>query len=183
MTKQSFNISSNIIREIILPRSSKKEINTGKNFANLRQIFNSIILSSWYKKNLKEALLNQIYAYKSKVKGIDLNDPTIKEQIYQQYLKAYKKGVFNYIKEDVNTADGQTIPRKYFSGGINEATWQANPATPTTDPAVLAKSLPLDNQLVDFATLADAHSEKPDYLAMSEQEAREIIARKPHGVI
>ena len=34
--------------------------------------------------------------------------PTIKEQIYQQYLKAYKKGVFNYIKEDINTVNGET---------------------------------------------------------------------------
>ena len=39
------------------------------------------------------------------------------EQIYQQYLKAYKKGVFNYIKEDAQP-DGQTVPRKYFSGGF-----------------------------------------------------------------
>ena len=38
------------------------------------------------------------------------------EEIYQQYLKAYKKGVFNYIREDA-TPDGQIIPRKYFSGG------------------------------------------------------------------
>ena len=108
-------LASQIIKEIVLPEL-EKEINTGKNFANLRQIFNSVILSSWYKKNLKEALLNEVYADKDKVKGIDLNDPTIKEQIYEQYLKAYKKGVFNYIKEDVNTA-GDTIPRKYFSGG------------------------------------------------------------------
>ena len=63
---------------------------SGKNFANLRQVFNSIILASWYKKNLKQALLNQVYADQSKVKGIDLNDPTIKEKIYEQYLKTYK---------------------------------------------------------------------------------------------
>jgi len=95
------SIGANIIKQIILPQL-EQEVNHGKNFANLRQIFNSIILSSWYKRNLKEALLNQFYANKSKVNGINLNDPTVKQQIYEQYLKAYKKGVFNYIKEDVN---------------------------------------------------------------------------------
>src|SRR5207253_638842 len=61
-------------------------------------------------------LLNQIYADKSMVKGVNLSDPSVQEKIYQQYLKAYKKGVFNYIKEDTQ-GNGQVPPRKYFSGG------------------------------------------------------------------
>ncbi len=113
----SHSIASNIIKQIILPEL-EKEVNQGQNFANLRQIFNSIILASWYKRSLKEALLNQVYANKDKVKGINLNDPTVKERIYEQYLKAYKKGVFNYIKEDINASNGETMPRKYFSGGV-----------------------------------------------------------------
>jgi hypothetical protein len=110
------NLGSQIVREIVLPEI-EKEVNTGKNFSALRQIFNSLVLASWYKKNLKEALLNQVYSDKSTVKGVNLSDPSVKERIYQQYLKAYKKGVFNYIKEDA--ADGQAIPRKYFSGGFD----------------------------------------------------------------
>ena|GEM_PF-5540237 len=109
-------LGSQIVREIVLPEL-EKEVNAGKNFAMLRQIFNSLILASWYKKNLKESLLNQVYADKSTIKGVNLSDPSIKEQIYQQYLEAYKKGVFNYIKED-SKSDGQSIPRKYFSGGF-----------------------------------------------------------------
>jgi len=114
--QDTHTIASQIVRKIILPQL-EQEVNTGKNFANLRQIFNSIILSSWYKNNLKQSLLNQVYADKSRIKGIDLNDPNVKEEIYQQYLKAYKKGVFNFIKEDINSS-GQSVPRKYFSGGI-----------------------------------------------------------------
>ncbi len=108
-------LASQVIREIIIPEL-EKEINTGKNFANLRQIFNSIILASWYKKNLKQSLLNEVYSDKAKVKGIDIKDKTIKQQIYQRYLQAYKRGVFNYIK-DTGT-QGVSEPRKYFSGGI-----------------------------------------------------------------
>lgn len=112
--EESHSITSKIIRSIILPEL-EKEVNTGKNFANLRQIFHSMILAAWYKKNFKEALLNQVYSNKDKINGVDVADKTVKEKIYNKYLKAYKKGVFNYIKEDIQ--NGQTIPRKYFSGG------------------------------------------------------------------
>src|SRR5207253_8688964 len=105
------NVGSQIVRQIVLPEL-EKEVNQGQNFANLRQIFHSMILAAWYKKNLKEALLNQVYSNKAKINGVDTEDKTIKEQIYQEYLKAYKKGVFNYIKEDIT--NGQTVPRKYF---------------------------------------------------------------------
>ncbi len=108
-------MTSQIIRDVILPEL-EKEVNTGKNFANLRQIFNSIILASWYKNNLKASLLNEAYSNKGMVKGIDLADKTIKARIYERYLQAYKKGVFNYIKEENAT---QTPPRKYFSGGMD----------------------------------------------------------------
>jgi len=145
------SIGANIVRQIILPEL-EKEVNAGKNFANLRQIFNSIILASWYKRNLKQALLNQAYADRSKVKGINLNDPTVKEQIYEQYLKAYKKGVFNYIKEDVNAA-GETMPRKYFSGGTVATEPNLDVREDASAAMVLASSLS-DRAMVDFATLA-----------------------------
>jgi curved DNA-binding protein CbpA len=40
------------------------------------------------------------------------------EFIYQQYLKAFKKGVYNYIKEEPDPMTNQVMPRKYFSGGV-----------------------------------------------------------------
>ncbi len=110
-------LGSQIVREIVLPEI-EKEVNQGKNFSTLRQIFNSLILAIWYKKNLKEALLTQVYADKSTVNGVIASGAKqSREQIYEQYLKAYKKGVFNYIKEDAQP-DGQSVPRKYFSGGV-----------------------------------------------------------------
>jgi len=111
-------IGSQVIREIILPEL-EKEVNEGKNFANLRQMFSGMILATWYKKALKESLLGKVYADRAKVKGID-QDPKNNEAIYHQYLKAFKKGVFNYIKEDVDKYTNETIPRKYFSGGFTE---------------------------------------------------------------
>ena len=106
-----------VIREVIIPEI-EKEVNAGKNFANLRQIYNSMILATWYKKNLRESVLGRVYMDKNKVKGIDLSDRDMKEKIYNQYLEAFKKGVYNYIKEDYDPVTRDIIPRMYFSGGM-----------------------------------------------------------------
>ena len=39
--------------------------------------------------------------------------------IYQRYLQAFKKGVYNYIKEEADPITQETVPRKYFSGGFD----------------------------------------------------------------
>ncbi|MBF0489767.1 MAG: 50S ribosomal protein L11 methyltransferase [Candidatus Omnitrophica bacterium] len=142
------NLGSNIIREIIIPELTK-EINEGKNFAQLRQVYNSLILATWYKKKIKESILSQVYEDKNKVAGVGFEDvgagskpaqeqraglpagqaglepaPTVLDvtTIYKQYLTAFKKGVYNYIKEESDPVTQQPTPRKYFSGG-----WTALP--------------------------------------------------------
>jgi len=115
--KKLSRVSAEVIREVIVPEI-EKEINTGENFAKLRQVYHSLILAKWYKERLKSSLLNQSYADQKKVKGVDLSDRTFKEKIYQQYMESFKKGVFNYIKEDYDSISQEIIPRKYFSGGL-----------------------------------------------------------------
>jgi len=112
---KAHTIGSQAIREIILP-ALEKEVNEGKNFAMLRQVYSGMLLAAWFKRTLKESILGRIYADKTKLKGVDQN-PMNNEAIYQRYLGAYKKGVFNYIKEDVDRYTNQPVPRKYFSGG------------------------------------------------------------------
>ncbi len=108
-------VASKVIRQVVLP-AIEKEVNEGKNFAPLRQVYSSMLLAAWYKRALKESLLGRVYADKSKVKGVD-QDPRANQAIYEQYLQAFKKGVFNYIKEENDPYTQQVIPRKYFSGG------------------------------------------------------------------
>ncbi len=110
--------TTNIFRETILP-SIEKEINEGKDFAAVRQVYNSVILAAWYKQALKESLLGRVYADQAKVAGVDIDDQDMKERVYAQYLEAFKKGAYNFIKEEED-ASGELIPRKYFSGGIAE---------------------------------------------------------------
>ena len=147
--KDTNQLGNQIVREIVIPQLTK-EVNENKNFAQLRQIYNSLILATWYKKKIKDSILHLVYLDKNKTAGIDiystLNKQTNKQTnpslslsgappqansqiidvqlIYQLYLKAFKKGVFNYIKEETLPIPGMPskkqgiFPRKYFSGGM-----------------------------------------------------------------
>ena len=134
-------LGSQIVRAIILPEL-EKEINSGEQFAKLRQIYSSLILAKWYKTNLRQSILNRAYADQKKIAGVDVEDKTVKEKIYQQYLEAFNKGVFNYIREDIDATTQEMIPRKYFSGGFKMQT----PLQIETDPAVLA-GVPTETKL------------------------------------
>src|SRR3989338_10469324 len=62
----------------------------------------------------------------------------IKEKIYQQYIEAFKKGVYNYIKEDHDPYMQKNIPRKYFSGGfVVPQEFEAKGLKASSDPASL----------------------------------------------
>ncbi len=111
-------VTTEIIRSTILP-AIEKEVNEGENFSMLRQIYYSMILAVWYKTNLKQSILNKVYIDKNKTAGVDIEDKNVKDKIYSQYLEAFKKGVYNYIKEDYDLATQSVVPRKYFSGGTN----------------------------------------------------------------
>ena len=117
------SIASKIIKEIVLPEL-EREVNQGQNFAPLRQVYSGMLLAAWFKRTLKQSLLAQIYANKGKLQGLSTVIPAKAgiqnmeiESIYQQYLQAYKKGVFNFIKDDTDRLTKERIPRKYFSGG------------------------------------------------------------------
>ncbi|MEW5894416.1 MAG: hypothetical protein AB1650_01475 [Candidatus Omnitrophota bacterium] len=124
-------LQTQMIREILIPEITR-EVNEGKTFANLRQIMQSALLAYWYKKNLRESLLGQIYVDKSKTRGVDTQDKTINRKIYEQYIEAFKKGAYNYIKEDFDPVSKQIIPKEYFSGGTTVDFDGAMLVTPTT---------------------------------------------------
>ncbi|MBF0510708.1 MAG: hypothetical protein HQL13_00095 [Candidatus Omnitrophica bacterium] len=111
---------SQIVREIVIPELTK-EVNENENFARLRQVYHSLILATWYKKKIKDSILDQVYVDKNKVMGVHVDDNRQINDIYQMYLKAFKKGVFNYVKEQIDTKTQEFVPRKFFSGGLSLA--------------------------------------------------------------
>lgn len=111
-------LTSQIVRDIVLPEL-EKEVNEGKSFATLRQVYHSFILATWFKQTLKESILNKKYSDQKKTDGLTIANTNETNEIYAKYLEAYKKGVCNMIKVERDSYTNKNIPRKYFSGGMN----------------------------------------------------------------
>lgn len=110
-------VTADVVREVIIPEI-EKEVNEGRTFANLRQIFNAVILAAWYKNALRQSLLGQLYVNQKKVEGIEHQDPQAAQKIYNRYLEAFKLGVYDFIKDEYDPNTQEVMPRKYFSGGV-----------------------------------------------------------------
>ncbi|MBF0388099.1 MAG: hypothetical protein HQL20_09655 [Candidatus Omnitrophica bacterium] len=115
---EALKITRQVMREVIVP-AIEKEVNEGKNFTPVRQAYSGMLLATWYKRSLKETILGKLYADQGKVKGVEQDDPARNREIYDQYVTAFKKGVFNIIREDVERYTKEVIPRQYFSGGLH----------------------------------------------------------------
>lgn len=112
-------LAKSVIREVIVPEI-EREVNQGRHFAELRQMFQAMILAAWYKEALKDALLNQVYSDRGKTGGVLARDPQSAQKIYERYLQSFRQGVFDYIREEYDS-QGLPVPRKYFSGGVDGA--------------------------------------------------------------
>ncbi|MBF0594740.1 MAG: S8 family serine peptidase [Candidatus Omnitrophica bacterium] len=113
-------IAKQVIRDIVIPQL-EQEVNEGANFAPLRQVYYSLILALWFKRHMKDSILGRKYVDQNKIQGIERTGLSqgSPEIIYQQYLQAFKQGVYNYIKEESDPLTLETLPRKYFSGGFS----------------------------------------------------------------
>jgi len=154
-------LAKNILQAIVIPELSK-EVNNDKNFATLRQIYNSLILATWYKKRIKDSILAQVFEDKNKIAGVNIVDPQEKQKIYERYLKAFKKGVYNYIKEEPDPVTQELVPRKYFSGGVNMENFSdlAMAIKPIRSASNLSKLMKGNPALVEI--ISQIQQEKPD---------------------
>ena len=115
-TQAANRVASDVMREVVVPKITE-DINQGKNFATLRQIYYSLILAKWFKDKFKESFYKH-YINQKKIKGIDIHDPQAKEKIYNLYTQAFQKGIYNYIKREEDPATKRQVRRRYFSGGV-----------------------------------------------------------------
>ncbi|MEI8011474.1 MAG: hypothetical protein WCI27_03180 [Candidatus Omnitrophota bacterium] len=113
----SNDVPQQILRDLIIP-ILENEVNEGQNFAQLRQVYNSLILATWYKRKVKSSVIGQTYVDQNKTSGIDIVDKSENEKIWSRYVDAFKKGVFDLIKEEKDPMTQELFPRKYFSGGV-----------------------------------------------------------------
>lgn len=107
-----------VLREIVIPEI-EREVNEGKYFEQLRQMYHAAILAIWFKRHLQKHIINSVYTNQKKIEGIQIEEKQIGRQVYQQYMEALKKGAYNLIVEEYDPISNASIPRKYFSGGFS----------------------------------------------------------------
>ncbi|MBF0330726.1 MAG: hypothetical protein HQL17_02225 [Candidatus Omnitrophica bacterium] len=161
------DLAKELIREIILP-AIEKEVNEGKNFAQLRQVYHSLILAIWFKDKIKESVLGKAYIDQDKVAGVDIEDKAAKEKIWAQYVEAFKKGAYNYIKEDVDAVTQQPVSRKYFSGGAGLYATRSI-ISKTNDPAQLPQGIS-DRSMIVEANFKLMYDRQLEWRSKTKQE-------------
>src|SRR3989338_2623589 len=114
--KELNQYSTQLIRELILPRLTQK-VNSSKDYANLRQVYYSLILARWFKSRFQGK--NSGYASlidRHELAGLTSKSGWDKTTYLNQYKTSFSQGEYN-IKEPVYGQAGQSI-RSYFSGGF-----------------------------------------------------------------
>jgi hypothetical protein len=159
------NDAADAFRQHILPVIDK-EVNTGKNFAQLRQVYYSLVLATWFKKKFQESFYKN-YINQKKIAGIDINDKSAKDKIYALYCEAFQKGVYNYTKKErvgVNNYSSaiKITKRQYFSGGeIFVGTGAATSVTSVTERTEEA-TMPTQGVFVHTAPASTATDSAPN---------------------
>ena len=115
--KELNKYSTQLIRELILPKLTQ-EINTSKKYAQLRQVFFSLILSRWFKDKFRGKpgqYSNLIDSHN--LDNLTSKEPWSKDHYFNEYKKSFQQGEYN-LKEQITTPTGQLI-RSYVSGGTD----------------------------------------------------------------
>ena len=169
-------------KQIILPLINK-DINQGKNFAQLRQIYNAVVLGLWFKNKFKDSFY-RYYFNKETVSGIDTADKSSKDKIYALYVEAFKKGVYNYVKrERISQTVGQKITkRSYFSGGVVPTPDSLDVTTQNSARAGIAddRAVGVEVKLVPDGQAAGAVQVKPDSLESVDIDSFDKVFINPY---
>jgi len=119
-------IATDSFKKHILPLI-EEDVNHGENFVPLRQLCSAVILAAWFKHRLGRLVeqqaakgsLSRSFFDKGKIKGAEGSNASVKEQIYQKYLKVYTKGAYDYVKSEEDPVLKKRVKRNYFSGGVD----------------------------------------------------------------
>lgn len=178
--------ASQALRDVVLPVLAE-EINAGEHFAFLRQAYHSLILAAWYKKKMTQSILAQTYVDQNKVQGTETADTAITiAHVYDRYVEAFKKGVYNLIKEEPDPIRHVPVPRKYFSGGMHfgENLDQAMIIVQTMSPGQIAReglmAIHVDMQT---AGLTQAHEQWAAYIKEKKwEEYEDLLNQVPNDI-
>lgn len=174
------DIARDVLREIVVPLL-EEEINTGRNFFRLRQVYQSLALAAWYKRQITDSLIAAAYVNRRKISGLSSGSHANPVDIWTAYVNAFKKGVFDVIAQD--SFDGsEELPRRYFSGGFSfdniEAHISSDGAMPADEMAGRAGL-----RVIDTFLGAVRVSEQEERLERQEQEETRALEEETDAIL
>jgi len=118
--KELQDFSSELMEELILPALNKR-VNSSYTYADLRDVYQALILALWYKQNFssQDALLQSVNF--GILKELEDDYTFSPDEIYQEYLRSFKNGEYSF-REPAPFSDfsyASVSVRHYFSGGVD----------------------------------------------------------------
>lgn len=119
--KELQDFTSELIEELVLPQLNKR-INEAYSYADLRDVYNALILAHWYKDKFGSGYnsLLQTITYQV-LDDVETDYISTPNEIYQSYLKSIKEGQYSFSETEASGGPFCTIitTRHYFSGGVD----------------------------------------------------------------
>jgi hypothetical protein len=115
--KELNEYAAELSRSLVIPRLTR-EVNTAKRYAQLRQVYYSLILAQWFKHKFygKGGYYSWLINRKE-LSGLTSSRSWSAGEYFDAYRKSFANGEFN-IQERVYSVYGQSL-RSYLSGGIS----------------------------------------------------------------
>ena len=127
---QAFHLTEQDIREIseigsavfddVLIPVVEKEVNEGRQFAVIRQIYQCFVLATWYKETLQDNIMTRFYADQYKISGQQFESGTSfsVEDIHARYVQSLADPVYHLTSKMDDPVSGGVMYHQVSGGGI-----------------------------------------------------------------
>lgn len=119
--KELQDFTSELMEELVLPQLNKR-INEAYSYADLKDVYNALILAHWYKDKFGSGYNSLLQTVNYQVLDDVETDYTFTpNEIYQSYLKSIKEGQYSFSETETSGGPSCMIitTRHYFSGGVD----------------------------------------------------------------
>lgn len=115
------DFAPSLMEELVLPELNKR-VNEAYAYADLREVYNALILAQWYKQKFNpytDSLLRTVNF--DILQDTEINYSYSPEQIYYDYIESLKQGEYSFTEKDAFASPFYTVitTRHYFSGGVD----------------------------------------------------------------
>ena len=119
--KELQDFTSELMEELVLPQLNKR-INEAYSYADLRDVYNALILAHWYKDKFGSGYNSLLQTVNYQVlDDVETDYTSTPNEIYQSYLKSIKEGQYSFSETETSGGPSCMVitTRHYFSGGVD----------------------------------------------------------------